>query len=166
MTCSACQAQFTVVGHAVPAVPPRPPAPPRPTGIYQWTGTLCGLLTPPALALVALLCLLPISVIGSAGLPGAVVAGVGIAYLTKRFTKWHVATRGDAAFYYYKRSAGVAFLVVPAVAAAIFMLQAEKVEGDEGAGLIFLILTIGLYFLSILLAAAWLAGIKWAGWRE
>lgn len=124
------------------------------------------MLTPPALALVAFLCLLPISVIGSAGLLGAAVAGVGIAYLTQRFTKWYVATRGDAAFYYYKRSAGVAFLVVPVVAVAIYMSQAEEVEGDEGAGLLFLVMTIGFYFLSILLAAAWLAGIKWAGWRE
>ena len=153
-------------GDAVPAADPKPPPLPQPTGIHQWTGTLCGLLTPPALALIAFLCLLPISVIGTVGLLGPAVAVVGIAYLTNRFTKWYVATRGDAAFCYYKRSAGVAFLVVPAVAVAVYMLLAEEVEGDEGAGMLFLVLTIGFYFLSILLAAGWLAGIKWSGWRE
>jgi hypothetical protein len=123
-------------------------------------GTLYALLTPPVLAVIACLCALPLGVLG------LVVAGVGIAYLVNRFARWYLATWGSEAFEYYKKSAGLAFLFVPAVAVAICMLQAEKVEGDEGAGMLFLVLAFGFYFLSILLAAAWLAGVKWAGGND
>jgi hypothetical protein len=101
-------------------------------------------------------------VLGKPGmLLGIVAAGLGIAYLANRFSKWYLAMWGSEAFEYYKKSASTAFLFVPAVAVFIFMSLAE-----EGAGLFFFPLTLGLYFFSILLAAAWLAGIKWAGWHE
>ena len=195
MTCSACQALFTVSGSAVsvadtsypgevvesaaghhplgwgagglgpgrgrwgnsPVVAGKwhAPEPARPTETCQWTGTLGGLLTPPALALITFLCI-------AGGPLGIVVAGVGIAYLTKRFTNWYVTTHGDAAFYYYKRSASTAFLFLPAMPIAFLLLHTEA---EEEAEMFLLVLAIGLYFASLLLAAAWLAGIKWAGWR-
>jgi hypothetical protein len=178
MTCSACQAQFTVSGLSVLTADPEPPVTATPfprvrvqpgtpgqlrtKGTCPWMGTLCGLLTPPALAIIAFLCGLPRIFLGRPGmLLGIVVSGVGIACLTNRFSKWYLATWGSDAFEYYRKSASVAFLLVPGVAVFIFMLGAE-----EGAGLVLFPLTLGLYFFSILLAAPWLAGIKWARWRE
>jgi len=179
MTCSACQTQFTVRGlaglaagaepsmHATPVarLPVRPGKPGhlRQTGTHQLMGTLCGLLTPPALAILAFLGVVSLGMIlGSPGtLLGIVAAGVGIAYLANRFSKWYLAHWGSEAFEYYKKSARAAFLIVPAVAIVVFMSLAE-----EGAGLFLFPLTLGLYFFSILLAAAWLAGIKWASWHE
>lgn len=94
-------------------------------------GTLCGLLTPPVLAILSFLCVSLCIVPGRLGrLLGIVVAGAGIACLTNRFANWYLARWGREAFEYYKKSASVVFLFVPGVAVFIFMSQAE-----EGAGL-------------------------------
>ena len=178
ITCSTCQAQFTVSGSAVVAGDPKPPVPaapalrvparsgsaghPRQKGTCPWTGTFCGLLTPLALAIAAGLCVRLSSVMGRPGrLLGVGAAGVGIAYLTNRFTKWYLLMWGSEAFEYYKKSASTAFLFLPAVVVIIFLSRV-----DEGAGLMIVPVTVGLYFFSIMLAGAWLAGIKWARWHE
>ena len=116
-------------------------------------------MTPPTLAIITLLCVSLLRLLGALGmLLGIVMAGVVIAYVSNRFSRWYLATRGSDAFEYYKKSAATAFLFLPAVAVVIYLSQA-----DESAGLLFFPLTLGLYFFSLLLAAAWLVGAKWFG---
>ena len=116
-------------------------------------------MTPPALALITLFCVSLLRLLGALGmLLGIVIAGVVMAYVSNRFSRWYLATRGSDAFEYYKKSAATAFLFLPGVAVVIYLSLA-----DESAGLLLFPLTLGFYFFSILLAAAWLIGAKWFG---
>jgi hypothetical protein len=172
MTCSACQAQFTVQGRPVFGSPNAPPLA-QPEGNHPLLGTSLGLLTPLACALVGGICSFPVNVagllLGPMGgllhLLGLAAGVVGIAYLTRRFAKWFVAKWGDEALAYYVRSAGVAFLVWPGLAVGASILLASRSE-NEGAGLALFLVTPGAFFASLLLAAPWFAGLKWAAWHS
>ena len=172
-TCSTCKAQFEVrplpAAAGPEAIPPATrirqgrlaaiPVSPGRDGPYRLLGTSYALVTPPALAIIAWLCVSLLRFLGGLGkVLGIAIAGTIIAYISNRFSKWYLAQWGSDAFEYYRKSTYTAFLFLPGAAVVIFLAR-----GEEGAGLVLFPVTLGLYFFSIMLAAAWLIGAKWLG---
>lgn len=168
LTCAVCHSQFTMPSapplqeepsvpatplpghHAVPLIPSKP----REGGLHQLPGTLCGLATPVVVLLITALT----RFLGAFGL---VVAAVAIPYLSHRFARWYLSRYGRAAFGYYVKAAGIAFVLLPVVGIAVFLSLA-----DEAAGLIIVPVAFGAFLVSVVLAALWLAGAQWFGPKE
>jgi hypothetical protein len=182
LVCPACQAQFEVHSVAGPTANGPDPRLPlaarshlgpeatdagRPGLVREVGPTMLGFLTPPALAVVAgvwvlLLRSLPLGIGKHGGdTPGALLAllagGVLMAFVTNRFSKWYRKSRGLYAFGIYRRACNAAFLLEPLIAVVIWLSLS-----DESAGLAIVPVAFGSYILSGVLAAVWLAGVKWA----
>jgi hypothetical protein len=172
LTCSACQTRFAIGKLPASAEVLRPQTSEpgsmsvssgiqgrrRGNVASQLIAVAFGLVTPPALAAIAAICVFLAGFLPGAGkFLGVLAAAAVIPLLVNRFTKWYLATWGLVAFEYYKKSAGTAFLLLPGIAICVFLSLA-----DESAGLLLVPIGAGAYFASALLAAGWLAGSKWA----
>ncbi len=169
-TCVSCQAQFLVPNSPanpetqatcpLPCSGPETPAgnalrtttPKR--GTCQLLGTLCGICTPAAALLIAL----PFGFLGHVGY---LLAAPAIAYLSHQFAKRYLSRQGPDAFAYYFKAGSIAFLLLPVLGIFAFLSVA-----DEAAGLVLVPVAVGSFFVAILLAGSWLAGVKWFGPKE
>lgn len=168
LTCAVCHSQFTIPPvpplqgePSVPAAPlpsldvvPPSSSKPREGGLHQPLGTLCGLATPIVVLLITAL----LRFLGPIGL---LFAAVAIPYVSHRFARWYLSRYGRAAFGYYLKAAGTAFVLLPIVGIAVFLSLA-----DEAAGLVIVPVAFGAFVVSGVLAVLWLAGAQWFGPKE